>query len=209
MYISRDSGQDQAGAAACDTLCSEHGRPPSRARSGACTRGVELHAEAPLTAARETSGRSSPVPYCGIPPALVPVVLLASLAVAASASARPDTTNAPAFLTIKVTITDNAVTVRPNTALRGTMPPSSSRIVASRRRSGSSATRHAASGRHRDSPACWPRTSRRTWSCISTTAASFRIRPPRSAEPPCTTAASRSASGAGYGCQAGGAVMLG
>jgi hypothetical protein len=51
---------------------------------------------------------------------LVPVVLLASLAVAASASARTDTTNAPAFLTIKVTITDNAVTVKPSTALRGT-----------------------------------------------------------------------------------------
>jgi hypothetical protein len=50
---------------------------------------------------------------------LVPVVVLASLAVAASAYARPDTTNAPAFLTIKVTITDTAVTVRPNTALRG------------------------------------------------------------------------------------------
>jgi hypothetical protein len=50
---------------------------------------------------------------------LVPVVLLASLAVSASASARTDTTNAPAFLTIKVTITDKAVTVKPNTALRG------------------------------------------------------------------------------------------
>jgi hypothetical protein len=51
---------------------------------------------------------------------IVPVALLASLAVAASASARVDTTNAPAFLTIKVTITDTAVTVKPNTALRGT-----------------------------------------------------------------------------------------
>jgi hypothetical protein len=51
---------------------------------------------------------------------LVPVALLASLAVAASASARTDTTNAPAFLTIKVTITDTAVTVKPSTALRGT-----------------------------------------------------------------------------------------
>jgi hypothetical protein len=51
---------------------------------------------------------------------LVPVALLASLAVAASASARPETTNAPAFLTIKVTITDRSVTVRPSTALRGT-----------------------------------------------------------------------------------------
>jgi hypothetical protein len=51
---------------------------------------------------------------------LVPVALLASRAVAASANARPDTTNAPAFLTIKVTITDTSVTVRPNTAVRGT-----------------------------------------------------------------------------------------
>jgi hypothetical protein len=51
---------------------------------------------------------------------IVPVVVLASLAVAASASARTDTTNAPAFLTIKVTITDSAVTVKPSTALRGT-----------------------------------------------------------------------------------------
>ena len=52
--------------------------------------------------------------------ALVPIVFLASLAVAAPGFARPDTTNAPAFLTIKVTITDTSVTVRPNTALRGT-----------------------------------------------------------------------------------------
>jgi hypothetical protein len=51
---------------------------------------------------------------------LVPVVFVSSLAIAASAFARPDTTNAPAFLTIKVTITDTSVTVRPNTALRGT-----------------------------------------------------------------------------------------
>jgi hypothetical protein len=51
---------------------------------------------------------------------LVPVVLLASLTVAASAFARPDTTNAPAFLTVKVTITDTSVTVKPNTAVRGT-----------------------------------------------------------------------------------------
>ena len=52
--------------------------------------------------------------------ALVPIVFLASLAVAAPGYGRPDTTNAPAFLTIKVTITDTSVTVRPNTALRGT-----------------------------------------------------------------------------------------
>jgi hypothetical protein len=51
---------------------------------------------------------------------LVPIVFLASLAVAVPAFARTDTTNAPAFLTIKVTITDTSVTVRPNTALRGT-----------------------------------------------------------------------------------------
>ena len=51
---------------------------------------------------------------------LIPVVVLASLAVATSAAARPDTTNAPAFLTIKVTITDTSVTVKPSTALRGT-----------------------------------------------------------------------------------------
>jgi hypothetical protein len=51
---------------------------------------------------------------------LVPVVLLAALAVSASAAARPETTNAPAFLTIKVTITDTSVTVKPSTALRGT-----------------------------------------------------------------------------------------
>jgi hypothetical protein len=53
---------------------------------------------------------------------LVPVMLVAALAVSASASAsaRPDTTNAPAFLTIKVTITDSSVTVKPSAALRGT-----------------------------------------------------------------------------------------
>jgi hypothetical protein len=51
---------------------------------------------------------------------VAPVVLLAALAVSATAAARPDTTNAPAFLTIKVTITDTSVTVKPNTALRGT-----------------------------------------------------------------------------------------
>jgi hypothetical protein len=51
---------------------------------------------------------------------LIPAAVLASLAVAAPGFAHPDTTNAPAFLTIKVTITDTSVTVRPNTAPRGT-----------------------------------------------------------------------------------------
>jgi hypothetical protein len=51
---------------------------------------------------------------------LAPVMVLASLAVAAAAYARPETTNAPAFLTVKVTITDTSVTVKPSTALRGT-----------------------------------------------------------------------------------------
>jgi hypothetical protein len=50
---------------------------------------------------------------------LVAIASLASLAVAAPAFARTDTTNAPAFLTIKVTITDTGVTVKPNAALRG------------------------------------------------------------------------------------------
>ena len=50
---------------------------------------------------------------------LIPVVFLASLAVAAPGFARPDTTNAPAFLTVKVTITDTGVTVKPNAAPRG------------------------------------------------------------------------------------------
>ena len=39
---------------------------------------------------------------------------------AATASARPQTTNAPAILTVKVTITDTGITVRPNSAVRGT-----------------------------------------------------------------------------------------
>jgi hypothetical protein len=51
---------------------------------------------------------------------LVAVAFLAPLVLAASGFARPDTTNAPAFLTIKVTITDSSVTVKPNAAPRGT-----------------------------------------------------------------------------------------
>ena len=51
---------------------------------------------------------------------LVPLALLAALVVAAPGFAGRKTTNAPAFLTVKVTITDTSVTVRPNTALRGT-----------------------------------------------------------------------------------------
>ena len=50
---------------------------------------------------------------------LVAIAFLASLAIAAPGSARPRTTNSPAILTIKVTITDHSVTVRPNTAPRG------------------------------------------------------------------------------------------
>ena len=51
---------------------------------------------------------------------LVAIAFLASLAIAAPGFARPQTTNSPAILTIKVTITDHSVTVRPNTAPRGT-----------------------------------------------------------------------------------------
>jgi hypothetical protein len=51
---------------------------------------------------------------------LVVIAFTTALAVAAPGFARPDTTNAPAFLTIKVTITDSSVTVRPNAAPRGT-----------------------------------------------------------------------------------------
>jgi len=51
---------------------------------------------------------------------LVAIAFLVSLVIAAPGFARPDTTNAPAILTIKVTITDKSITVRPNTAPRGT-----------------------------------------------------------------------------------------
>jgi hypothetical protein len=50
---------------------------------------------------------------------LVPIAFLTALVVAAPGFARPHTTNAPAFLTIKVTITDTSVTVKPNAAPRG------------------------------------------------------------------------------------------
>ncbi len=43
-----------------------------------------------------------------------------SLLVAAPAFARQDTTNAPPILTIKVTITNHSITVKPNSAARGT-----------------------------------------------------------------------------------------
>ena len=51
---------------------------------------------------------------------LIPAVFLAALAFAAPGFAHTDTTNAPAFLIVKVTITDTSVTVRPNAAPRGT-----------------------------------------------------------------------------------------
>jgi len=41
------------------------------------------------------------------------------LAIAASGSAHPDTTNSPAIFTAKVTITDHAITMHPNHAARG------------------------------------------------------------------------------------------
>jgi hypothetical protein len=51
---------------------------------------------------------------------LVAIASLTSLVIAAPAFAHHDTTDAPAFMTIKVTITDRSVTVRPNAAQRGT-----------------------------------------------------------------------------------------
>lgn len=51
---------------------------------------------------------------------LVAVVFLASLVIAAPGFARHQTTNSPAILTIKVTITDSSVTVKPSSAERGT-----------------------------------------------------------------------------------------
>jgi hypothetical protein len=51
---------------------------------------------------------------------LIAIASLASLVVAAPVFARPGTTNAPAIMIIKVTITDKAITVRPNAAPRGT-----------------------------------------------------------------------------------------
>jgi len=51
---------------------------------------------------------------------LIPALFLTALAFAAPGFAHTDTTNAPAFLIVKVTITDTSVTVRPNAAPRGT-----------------------------------------------------------------------------------------
>jgi hypothetical protein len=53
-------------------------------------------------------------------PRLIAIVALTSLVVAAPGFARPQTTNAPAILIVKVTITDKSITVRPNAAPRGT-----------------------------------------------------------------------------------------
>ena len=49
----------------------------------------------------------------------VVVACLLSLSFAASASARPQTTNAPAIVTIRVTVTDNAIIMKPKSAVRG------------------------------------------------------------------------------------------
>jgi hypothetical protein len=51
---------------------------------------------------------------------LAAIAVVTPLVIAAPVFARPGTTNAPAILTIKVTITDSSITVRPNTAPRGT-----------------------------------------------------------------------------------------
>jgi hypothetical protein len=51
---------------------------------------------------------------------LVAIAAVTSLVVAVPAFARPQTTNAPAILIVKVTITDRGITVRPNAAPRGT-----------------------------------------------------------------------------------------
>jgi len=51
---------------------------------------------------------------------LVGIALLTPLVIAAPGLARPGTTNSPAIMTIKVTITDSAITVKPNAAPRGT-----------------------------------------------------------------------------------------
>jgi hypothetical protein len=51
---------------------------------------------------------------------LVAIAFVTPLLIAAPGFARPQTTNSPAILQIKVTITDSSVTVRPNAAPRGT-----------------------------------------------------------------------------------------
>jgi hypothetical protein len=53
-------------------------------------------------------------------PRIVAIAFLTSLVVAAPVFAHPQTTNAPAILVVKVTITDKSITVRPNAAPRGT-----------------------------------------------------------------------------------------
>jgi uncharacterized membrane protein len=53
-------------------------------------------------------------------PRLIALAFLTPLVVAAPGLAHPQTTNAPAILIVKVTITDKSITVRPNTAPRGT-----------------------------------------------------------------------------------------
>jgi hypothetical protein len=53
-------------------------------------------------------------------PRLVAIAFLTPFVVAAPGFAHPQTTNAPAISTIKVTITDKSITVRPNAAPRGT-----------------------------------------------------------------------------------------
>jgi hypothetical protein len=52
-------------------------------------------------------------------PALAACAAAAVLAVAGSAAARPQTTNVPAIFTVKVTIRDKALTLRPDHAVRG------------------------------------------------------------------------------------------
>jgi hypothetical protein len=54
------------------------------------------------------------------PFALLLAASLASLSLAADGSARPQTTNPGGYLTIRVTITNTAVTMSPNRAPRGT-----------------------------------------------------------------------------------------
>jgi hypothetical protein len=50
---------------------------------------------------------------------LVAISFLASLVIAAPGFARPETTNSPAIFTVKVTITDRSIAMRPNRAARG------------------------------------------------------------------------------------------
>jgi hypothetical protein len=50
---------------------------------------------------------------------LVAIASLASLVIAAPGFARPQTTNSPAIFTVKVTLTDTSIAMRPNHAARG------------------------------------------------------------------------------------------